>query len=526
LPEEALVELKRYFAAIKKWWWLLVISTLVAAVASYFAVQRMPRIYQATATVMVGQGLQSANPNSQDLYISQQLAQTYREMVTRGPILGGAAEALGLPYVPSPQNVSAWLVSGTQLMGIAVRDTDPERARALADAIVQQLIKETPNEVAEAQARQAKVRSYLTELEGNIQATQEEIQAEQAKLADANSARAIEQSQTNIAALQQKLASYQATYGSLLGGVEPRTNFISVFEPASTPTQPISPNVRMTVLMAAAIGLVLAVGGAFLIEFLDDTVKTPEDVDQAIHLPTLANIVRTQGRKGTNNLVAAHEPLSPATEAYRTLRTNVRVSSVDEPLRTLVVTSPNPSDGKTTLVANLGVVMAQAGNRVVLVDADLRRSTLHKHFELPNREGLTNALLEDEPTLDGWLQETEIENLRVLTSGPLPPNPSELLGSKRMHQLVERLKDEADVVLFDSPPNLVVTDASVLAIEVEGVLLVVEAGRTRRTAAQQATEQLQQLGVNIVGVVLNGVRVPRSKNYYYYRYHHKQDGQE
>ena len=174
------MELKRYFAAIKKWWWLLVISTLVAAVASYFAVQRMPRIYQATTTIMVGQGLEIANPNSQDLYISQQLAQNYREMVTRGKILGGAAEALGLSYVPSPQNVSAWLVPGTQLMGIAVRDTDAERARALADAIVQKLIDETPNEVAEAQARQDFVRAQLTELEANIEATKEEIQAEQA----------------------------------------------------------------------------------------------------------------------------------------------------------------------------------------------------------------------------------------------------------------------------------------------------------------------------------------------------------
>jgi capsular exopolysaccharide synthesis family protein len=190
------------------------------------------------------------------------------------------------------------------------------------------------------------------------------------------------------------------------------------------------------------------------------------------------------------------------------------------------VTSPSPSVGKTTLVANLGVVMAQAGDRVVLVDADLRRSMLHKSFDLPNREGLSNALLEDEPALDGWLRETEIENLRVLTSGPLPPNPSELLGSRRMRRLVGKLKDEADVILFDSPPNLLVTDASVLAVQADAVVLVAEAGRTRRAVIQQAAEQLKQLGINIVGVVLNGVRVPRSKNYYYYQYHHKQEKQE
>ena len=227
------MELKRYFSAIKKWWWLLVASTLVATVSGYFAVSRMPRIYQATTSLMVGQSLSEANPTNQDLYISQQLAQTYREIVTRQPILRGAAEALGLSFVPRAEDVSAWLVPGTQLLGITVRDTDPERARALADAIAQELIEQTPNEIEEDQARQGFVRSQLLSLEENIQATEEEILAEQARLDAANSARAIQQYQTNIVALQEKLSSYQATYASLMQSVEGRTNYIAVFEPAS-----------------------------------------------------------------------------------------------------------------------------------------------------------------------------------------------------------------------------------------------------------------------------------------------------
>jgi succinoglycan biosynthesis transport protein ExoP len=519
------MELKQYFDAIKKWWWLLVASTLVATISGYIGVSRMPRIYQATTTIMVGQSLQSANPNSQDMYISQQLAQTYREMVTRQPILSGAAEMLGLPYMPNAEDVNAWLVAGTNLMGIAVRDTDPERARALADAIVQQLILTTPNEIAEDQERQAFVRTQLKQLEADIQATEQEIVAENTKLAAANSARAIQQYQTNIAAMQEKLTAYQATYGSLLGSVEGRSNYISVFEPASTPTRPISPNVMQTVLMAAAIGLALAVGGALLIEFLDDTVKTPEDVKRAADLPTLGSTARLENG-AASNLIAVHEPLSLVTEAYRTLRTNIRVSSVDKPLRTLVVTSSQPSEGKTTLTANLGVVMAQAGNRVVLVDTDLRRSALHKRFEVPNREGLTNALLEEEPVVDDWLRDTEVENLRVLPSGPLPPNPSELLGSQKMRRLIERLKDEADIVLFDTPPILLVTDAAVLAMEADGVLLVAESGRTRRAAVQQSAQRLRQLGANIVGVVLNFVPAQHPKGYYYYRYYQSQDGKQ
>jgi len=286
------MELKQYLNALKKWWWLLVASTLVATVSGYIAVSRIPRIYQASTTVIVGQGLQSANPNSQDLYISQQLAQTYREMVTRQPILSGAMKALDLPYMPSPEDVSAWLVPGTQLMGIAVRDTDPERARALADAIVQQLILQTPNEIAEDRARRSFVQDQLANLEQNIKDTEDEIMAEQARLDAANSARAIQQYLANIAALQQRLDTYRATYSALLDNVEGRTNYISVFEPADRPTKPISPNVPMTTAMAAGIGLALAVVGALLIEFLDDTIKTPEDLQHTVQLNTLGTISR------------------------------------------------------------------------------------------------------------------------------------------------------------------------------------------------------------------------------------------
>jgi succinoglycan biosynthesis transport protein ExoP len=520
------MELKQYFTAIRKWWWLVVASTLVATLSGYIGVSRMPRIYQASTTVMVGQGLETANPNSQDLYISQQLAQTYREMATRQPVLRGAAESLGLPYVPSDDDVSAWLVPGTQLMGIAVSDTDPERARALADAIVQQLILVTPSEIAEDQARQDFVRTQLRQLETNIQATEAEILAEQARLDAADSARAIQQYQSNISALQAKLSSYQATYGSLLGSVEGRTNYISVFEPASTPTRPISPNVMMTVLTAAAVGMALAVGGALLIEFLDDTVKVPEDVTRGTNLPVLGSIGRMQNGTTADQLITVRRPLSIISEAYRAVRTNVRVSSVDNPLRTIVITSPQPGEGKTTLAANLGVVMAQAGNRVVVVDTDLRHAMLHMRFDLPNRGGLTDALMADEPPLDSLLQQTEVENLRVLTSGPLPPNASELLGSQKMRRLIARLKDEADIILFDTPPALLVTDAAVLAMETDGVLLLAESGRTRRAALRQAIERLQPLGVNIVGVVLNGIPTPRAKGYYYYQHFGEQDQEE
>ncbi|NIV39822.1 MAG: polysaccharide biosynthesis tyrosine autokinase, partial [Anaerolineae bacterium] len=511
------MELKRYLLAIKKWWWLLAISTLVATVSGYFAVSRMPRIYQASTSLMVGQSLSEANPTNQDLYISTQLAQTYREIVRRQPILSGAAEALGLSYVPRAEDVSAWLVPGTQLLGIAVRDTDPERARALADAIAQQLIQQTPNEIEEDQARQGFVRTQLLSLEGNIESTEEEILAEQARLDAANSARAIQQYQANIQALQEKLSSYQATYASLMQSVEGRTNYIEVFEPATASRTPVSPRVMETVLLAAASGFLLAVGGIVLIEFLDDTVKSAEEMKQLTGLSVLGTVSRIPGAGSDEKLLQLEGTPFPILEAYRTLRTNLLVSSVDKPIQTLVVTSPAPRDGKSTTVANIGVIMAQAGNSVILVDADLRRSALHKAFQLSNRQGLTNVLLESEPVLDGWLQETGIDNLRLLSSGPLPPNPPELLGSQKMHRLFETLIQEADLIIFDSPPILAVTDATVLSMTADGVLVVADAEKTRRGALKEAVEKLRQADANILGTVLN--RVPlRGSEYTYYHY--------
>jgi capsular exopolysaccharide synthesis family protein len=224
----------------------------------------------------------------------------------------------------------------------------------------------------------------------------------------------------------------------------------------------------------------------------------------------------SNSRNTDRGLLAVSEPNSLVAEAYRTLRTNLQFSSLDKPLRSLVVTSAVATEGKTTTSANLAVVMAQAGRRVILVDGDLRRPSAHKLFGLPNREGLTTALVQDPGTLNGYLQETGMQNLRVLTSGPIPPNPQELLGSQRMEELLARLGQEADIVLVDTPPSLIVADANVLAARTDGVLMVVNSGRTRRVVVQQAVGGLRQVGANVVGAVLNMVNVRGGRSYYYY----------
>ncbi len=212
-------------------------------------------------------------------------------------------------------------------------------------------------------------------------------------------------------------------------------------------------------------------------------------------------------------LITLRDPRSPAAEAYRTLRTNIQFSSLDKPIHTMLATSTAPDEGKSTTLANLAVTMAQAEQRVILVDCDLRRPSLHTLFAVPNERGLTSVILDQG---EGPLpfQPTSVPGLQLLTSGPLPPRPADLLGSRRMEVLIERLRGEADIVLFDTPPVIAVTDAAVLATRVDGVLLVLQAGKTRRDRAREARRLLEKVKANIVGVVLNNARMETGYGYY------------
>lgn len=214
-----------------------------------------------------------------------------------------------------------------------------------------------------------------------------------------------------------------------------------------------------------------------------------------------------------NNLVTVRDPRSPAAEAYRTLRTNIQFASLDKPLHTLLATSTAPDEGKSTTISNLAITIAQGEQRVILVDCDLRRPSLHTMFGLPNEQGLTSLMLGDNKTIP--LQPTEIPNLLVLTSGPIPPRPADVLGSKRMAAIIAHLRNEADMVLFDTPPINAVTDAAVLATAVDGVLLVFRSGETKRDRAHEARRLLDKVNANVVGVVLTDVKADKDQYSYY-----------
>ncbi len=214
------------------------------------------------------------------------------------------------------------------------------------------------------------------------------------------------------------------------------------------------------------------------------------------------------------DLITLTQPRSPAAEAYRTLRSSLDFSSLDQAIHSVVITSAAPDEGKSTTLANLAVTLAQAGRRTICVDADLRRPSLHRLFGLPNASGLTTMMLDDAALASPPLQAGPTANLRILTSGPLPPNPAELLAARRVDDVLERLRTDSDIVLFDAPPLIAVSDAAVLATRVDGVILVVQAEKTRREHVQRAKTMLERVNARLIGAVLTNARLDRSVSYY------------
>ena len=519
------MELRQYAGIIWKWLWLIVLGTLVAGLTAFVVSQRMIPVYEASTTLLIQQA-ESAVPTYSDILLSERLTRTYAEMLKKRAILDAAAERVGLVQGIDEEAISVQSVRDTQLIELKVEHISPQLAAEIANAIPAVFIERNEalqlNRVSESKSALAK---ELSRLQADIEATQARIEA----IGEVDSAA----EEAELARVQTALAQYRSSYATLLSSYEAArlaevraTDNVIVVQEASVPEKPVRPRVMLNTLLAAVVGAMLAVGTAFLIEYLDDTVKSPDDVTRALGLSTLGAIahMRLNGRSDRleDQLVTASSARSPIAEAFRTLRTNIQFSSVDKPIRRLLVTSPGPSDGKSLIAGNLAVVMAQAGQSVVLVDADLRRPTLHRLFQLPNSVGVTSTLLEgSHPGVNhSLLSPPQIENLRVLTSGPLPPNPSELLGSQRMGRLIEELEQQADVLIFDSPPVLAVTDAAVLARQVDGVLLVLDAGRTREEEALRAMDELVRVGAPVLGVVLNKVPVHRRGGYGYYYYYH------
>lgn len=517
------LELDKYFKAVLRWWWLVLLSTIIAGGVSYYASSQQPRIFQTTTTLIVGQVIQEANPSGSDFSTTEQLAESYAQIAERQPVLQATVDSLGLDLswrqLKGMVNVAP--IPRTQLLAITIQDNSPHRAVAVADELARQLILQSPTS-PENEARQERsqfVQSELDDLQTKIESARARVAELEAEVKTALSARQIQDLQNEISNLDSLVRGWQRNYTDLLDFLQGggSSNFLTVIEPAQLPTVPVSPRIPVNVMVAAFTGFILAIAAALLIEYIDDTLKSTDDLSAALNVTPLGGINRIKSKDYQSVLVTVHSPFSPLAEAYRGVRTNLQFMALDQAATSLLVTSANPGEGKSVTAANLGVTMAQAYLKTIVVDADLRQPSAHRIFELPNHIGLTDLIRSPELELDDCLQETGIENLQVITSGPLPPNPAEILGSARMTELIQRLEASADVVIFDSPPVLAVADAVILSSRVDGVVLVVKAKRTRRRVVREALKRLQQVGARLVGGVMN--QVPGRQGYYsYYSY--------
>ncbi|HEX8635142.1 MAG TPA: polysaccharide biosynthesis tyrosine autokinase [Pyrinomonadaceae bacterium] len=350
-------------------------------------------------------------------------------------------------------------------------------------------------------------------------------------------------SEMELGIIQQELETTQQLYNTAIQrqkeldvvGTDAPSN-ITISTPARRAEVVGPPRVR-NILIALLLSLAAGIGLAFLLDYLDDTLKSIEDVDRHIHLPTLAlipapRVERRFALPGRTAMAAAgggdptatalaliEEKRSPVAEAYRHLRTSLLLSSAGQPPKTVLVTSSQPSEGKTTTAVNTAVMLAQTGAEVLILDCDLRRPRIHAHFGLANTRGVTNFLSGDS-NIAGIVQEYEkLPNLKIITSGPVPPNSAELLGSEEMRRLITLLSDNFTHIIIDSPPAISFTDASILSTMVDGVMLVVHGGRSSRAVVRRAKQQLLDVGAHIYGIVLNNVKLESSDYYYYSGYY-------
>jgi succinoglycan biosynthesis transport protein ExoP len=500
------MDIRHYIAILWRRKWVIAIAAAVTVAVTIIGLLRATPTYVASTTLRVLTATAgSVDWVDYDTRYAERLMNTYTKIATSGPVLQELADRVGLD---EPPEIEVEIVANTELMRVTVEDRDPALAAQVSNTLAEILVVQSEKLYSGGGRKAYEILGQqLAQLEDELR----QARTEYGSLV----AQAPEDSE-RIAAAGRSIEFKEETYATFLEQYEQvrareamRANMLSVVDPATPPRTPSKPRRALSIALGLAVGSIGGLGVAFLLENLDTTLYTTQRIQEVTDLPVLGRI--PPAKRQWQVALFNGNPLQA--EAFRRLRTTVFTVGRDVPLRTLLVTSAGPGEGKSTVVANLAFAIAQAGRRTIVLDGDLRQPTLHKIFDLSNELGLS-SVLRHEVSLDGAVQNSTIPGVCVLTSGPLPPNPAELLDSPRMTALIEQLAQQFDIVLLDTPALLAVTDAAVRAPTVDGVMLVVGRAQARREAVQAACQHLSDVKARWVGVVVN--RAEQNGSYYGY----------
>jgi capsular exopolysaccharide synthesis family protein len=525
------LELRQLFGLLRRWWWLLLLLPLVGGAAAYRVADSQQPLYSAETLLYINaaQGTNVLDVNA--IRGTQSLAATYQELVGTTTVLEPVVEELGLPFAVRElrDHVSASTVRETQLLRIAVSDTDPIRAAAIANAVAARFTAFIAEQATLLSSdAEAALDAEITAMEQRIEETRGQIRAVEAGGIEPDEQSRLDALQASLARDEQSLRQLLLTRQEMdLNAASAQTR-VTVAEPAEVPTAPYAPRVLLYTLLATFAALLIAAAAAALIEYLDNTVKAGADFPSLVGAPSLGVVpLVSKLGSGPKQLFIREDAGSPASEAVRVLRANVGFAAATRPIVSLAISSAGPGEGKSTTAANLAVAMAQAGFSTVLVDADLRRPTQHKIFGVPNQRGLS-SLLSRQP--GSWLSaavETRVPDLTLIPSGPLPPNPADLLATERIRALLDDIGKAVDVVVIDTPPILAASDALLIGTKADGIMLVSRDSKTRVEALQRAASVIQQASVWLVGVVVNQhARRRWGEDYYYPSYYASEEPEE
>jgi len=533
-PQEAPpeVNLRDYLEVLRRRRSAIALSVaVVLGVALLLSYLQTPR-YAATAKLLLRQRSAGSlfEPRAQVYVDPARSVDTEIEVIKTDPVRDLVRQRIG---TAPPVQVSS--VDNTDLVTIRAESTDAKRAPVVANAYASAYIDFRRKQLFdELSAASEEAQTRITEIQAQI----DSLGSETANLPPCVDASATPAACNQRATAEATVSQRRTTLISELGLFQQRRSQLQfdsalagggaqLVTPASVPLEPFAPSPIRDGVLAVVLGLMLGVGLAFLLDHLDDSIKAKDDFERAVPgvgVLGLIPLVPDWKSKAESRVVSLSEPNSPATEAYRTLRTSIQFLGIDRQVRLVQVTSASAQEGKSTTLANLAVAFASSGLRTIAVCCDLRRPRLHEFFHVNNEVGFTSVLLGNVALSQALQPVLGQDRLLVLASGPLPPNPAELLSSSRTADLLRNLASQADIVLIDSPPVLPVTDALILSQRVDTTVIVSSVGMTTRKAAARAVEMLHQVNAPLVGAVLNGVSEEGGYGTYSSRYYTTANG--